>query len=201
MLDPLKVAIDHNLVVFTLATYVVGTLVLIGYFLLRTPLLQRIGMILACLACAMQFVELGARWNMTGVWPLTNLYGSLSLFSAMGVLIFIACLLLAKPLLDLAYYPMQLQVIDAVSRLEGRNEYAYIFNHEFGLFLGRFLGCGLFLGIAYGWSGNAALKYALPVIALLQLLSIGVAGQISRDLDKAGNTSSAVRFAASASEA
>jgi YQGE family putative transporter len=123
------------------------------------------------------------------------------LFNAMGVLIFIACLLLAKPLLDLAYYPMQLQVIDAVSRLEGRNEYAYIFNHEFGLFLGRFLGCGLFLGIAYGWSGNAALKYALPVIALLQLLSIGVAGQISRDLDKAGNTSSAVRFAASASEA
>jgi len=67
------------------------------------------------------------------------------LFNAVGVLIFIACLLLAKPLLDLAYYPIQLQVIDAVSRLEGRNEYAYIFNHEFGLFLGRFLGCGLFL--------------------------------------------------------
>jgi cytochrome c-type biogenesis protein CcsB len=89
MLDPLKVAIDHNLVVLTLAAYVVGTLVLIGYFLLRTPLLQRIGMILACLACAMQFVELGTRWNMTGVWPLTNLYGSLSLFSGLGVLIYI----------------------------------------------------------------------------------------------------------------
>jgi cytochrome c-type biogenesis protein CcsB len=89
MLDPLKVAIDHNLVVLTLATYVVGTLVLIAYFLLRTPLLQRIGMILACLACAMQFVELGTRWNMTGVWPLTNLYGSLSLFSGLGVLIYI----------------------------------------------------------------------------------------------------------------
>ena len=40
MLDPLKVAIDHNLVVLGLATYVVGTLVLIGYFLLRTPLLN-----------------------------------------------------------------------------------------------------------------------------------------------------------------
>jgi YQGE family putative transporter len=88
------------------------------------------------------------------------------LFNAVGVLIFMGCLLLAKPLLDLAYYPIQFQVIDAVSRLESRNEYAYIFNHEIGLFAGRCLGCGLFLGIAYGWSGNAALKYALPVIAL-----------------------------------
>src|ERR1035438_8640105 len=47
------------------------------------------------------------------------------LFNAVGVLIFIACLLLAKPLLDLAYYPIQLQVIDVVSRLERRNEYTY----------------------------------------------------------------------------
>src|ERR1700735_29687 len=89
MLDPLKVAIDHNLVVVTLALYVVGTLVLIGYFLLRTPVLQRAGMILAGMACLLQFIELGTRWNMTGVWPLTNLYGSLSLFSGLGVLIYI----------------------------------------------------------------------------------------------------------------
>lgn len=112
------------------------------------------------------------------------------LFNAVGVLIFLGCLLLAKPLLDLAYYPIQLRVIDEVSRLEGRNEYAYIFNHEFGLFAGRCLGCGLFLGIAYGWSGNAALKYALPVIALLQLLSIRVAGQIFRGLAAAGSSTS-----------
>ena len=123
------------------------------------------------------------------------------LFNAVGVLIFIACLILAKPLLDLAYYPIQLQVIDAVTRLEGRNEYAYIFNHEFGLFTGRCLGCGLFLGIAYGWSGNAALKYALPVIALLQLLSIRVAGQISRGLDAASSTSPAASFTGHAMEA
>jgi MFS transporter, YQGE family, putative transporter len=123
------------------------------------------------------------------------------LFNAVGVLIFIACLLLAKPLLDLAYYPIQLQVIDVVSRLEERNEYAYIFNHEFGLFTGRCLGCGLFLAIAYGWSGNAALKYALPVIALLQLLSIRVAGQIFRGLAAAGTTSAAARFTGLTSEA
>jgi YQGE family putative transporter len=123
------------------------------------------------------------------------------LFNAVGVLIFIACLLLAKPLLDLAYYPIQLQVIDAVSRLEERSEYTYIFNHEFGLFTGRCLGCGLFLAIAYGWSGNAALKYALPVIALLQLLSIRVAGQIFRGLAAAGTTSTAASFTGLTSEA
>ena len=123
------------------------------------------------------------------------------LFNAAGVLVFIGCLILAKPLLDLAYYPIQFQVIDAVSRMESRNEYAYIFNHEIGLFAGRCLGCGLFLAIAYGWSGNAALKYALPVIALLQLLSIRVAGQISRGLDAASKTSPAASFTGHTSEA
>ena len=89
MLDPLKVAIDHQLVVVVLTAYVVATLAFIGYFLFRSALWRQAGIGLAILACAMQFVELGTRWNMTGVWPLTNLYGSLSLFSALGVLIFL----------------------------------------------------------------------------------------------------------------
>ena len=97
-----------------------------------------------------------------------------ALFNATGVLIFMACLLLAKPLLDIAYYPIQMLVIDIVSRIEGRNQYAYIFNCEFALFLGRFLGCGLFIALAHFVSDVAALKYALPVIAAIQLLSIGV---------------------------
>jgi hypothetical protein len=59
------------------------------------------------------------------------------------------------------------------------------------LFAGRCLGCGLFLAIAYGWSGNAALKYALPMIVLLQLLSIRVTGQITRDLEAANNPAAA----------
>jgi|ERR1035437_667897 YQGE family putative transporter len=104
-------------------------------------------------------------------------------FNAVGVLIFIGCLVLAKPLLDLAYNPIEFQVVDVVSRKEGRNEYAYLFNHEIGLFTGRCLGCALFLAIAHWWSGVAALKYALPVVALLQLFSIWVAGQISRSLE------------------
>ena len=123
------------------------------------------------------------------------------LFNAIGVLVFLACLLLAKPMLDLAYYPIQLQVVDVVAHIEGRNQYTYIFNHEFGLFAGRCLGCGLFLGIASWGSGIAALKYALPVIALLQLLSIRVAGQIFRGLAAAGTTSADESFTGLTSEA
>jgi hypothetical protein len=51
---------------------------------------KRIGAVLAVLGGVAGFAELGTRWWMTGVWPLTNLYGSLSLFAAMGVLIFCA---------------------------------------------------------------------------------------------------------------
>lgn len=89
MLDPVKVAIDHNLVVLGLTSYVVATLVLIAYFLFRSSITKTLGIWLSAFACALQFVELGTRWYMTGVWPLTNLYGSLSLFSALGVLMFI----------------------------------------------------------------------------------------------------------------
>jgi YQGE family putative transporter len=104
-------------------------------------------------------------------------------FNAAGVLVFIGCLALAKPMLDLAYNPIELQVIDTVARLEQRSEYAYLFNHEFALFTGRLLGCVLFLAIAKWGSEIAALKYALPVIAALQLLSIPVAARISRDME------------------
>jgi YQGE family putative transporter len=104
------------------------------------------------------------------------------LFNALGVLVFIACLVLAKPMLDLAYNPIELQVVDAVARIEARGEYAYFFNHEFALFIGRALGCALFLAINYCASSTAALKYAMPIIALIQLYSIRVAAKISREL-------------------
>jgi YQGE family putative transporter len=108
------------------------------------------------------------------------------LFNAAGALIFVGCLILAKPLLDLAYNPIEFEVIETVAELELRSEYAYLFNHEFGLFVGRSIGCLLFLAIVHWGSGVAALRYALPVVALLQLLSIRVAGQIARSLVRIG---------------
>jgi len=80
--------LDQILLAIAIAAYVAGALALIAYFLTRNEGLRRIGIPLAIVGCAAQFAELGTRWAISGIWPLTNLYGSLSLFSAMGVLIF-----------------------------------------------------------------------------------------------------------------
>ena len=60
------------------------------------------------------------------------------LFNAVGVFLFMACLLLGRPLHDIAYFPIQMQVIDTVSAIEHRNKFAYIFSQEFGFYIGRF---------------------------------------------------------------
>ncbi|MBV8074491.1 MAG: c-type cytochrome biogenesis protein CcsB [Candidatus Eremiobacteraeota bacterium] len=80
--------LDQILLAVALAGYVAGALALIAYFLSRSEALARVGIPLAIAGCIAQFAELGTRWAVSGIWPLTNLYGSLSLFSAMGVLIF-----------------------------------------------------------------------------------------------------------------
>jgi YQGE family putative transporter len=100
------------------------------------------------------------------------------LFNQTGVVIFILLLLIAKPLMDLAYFPIQFKVIDIVSKIERRTEFAYILNHEAGLYAGRFLGAGTFLVLAYTISTEIALRYAIIIIAVLQLGSIFVAKKI-----------------------
>jgi cytochrome c-type biogenesis protein CcsB len=88
-MDPFRQSIDQVLLVVGIAAYVTGAFALFGYFLMRTPILRTLGVPLALIGALSQFAELGARWWMTGVWPLTNLYGSLSLFSAFAVTIFL----------------------------------------------------------------------------------------------------------------
>lgn len=100
------------------------------------------------------------------------------LFNQTGVILFILLLLIAKPLMDLAYFPIQFKVIDIVSKIEKRGEFAYILNHEAGLFVGRFLGAGTFLVLAYAISTEIALRYAIVIVAILQLGSIFVAKNI-----------------------
>jgi MFS transporter, YQGE family, putative transporter len=100
------------------------------------------------------------------------------LFNALGVILFMLFLLVAKPLLDMAYFPIQFRVIDIVSKIERRGEFAYILNHESGLYVGRFLGAGTFLLLAYSISTEIALRYAIIIIAVLQLYSIAVASKI-----------------------
>ena len=100
------------------------------------------------------------------------------LYSAFGVVVFVLCKVLFTPLHDIAYFPTQMRVIDIVSKIEKRNEFAYIFNHEFGLYVGRFFGLGLFIVLATYVSEEFALKYALVIIAILQMASIPMAKHI-----------------------
>jgi len=106
---------------------------------------------------------------------------NMALYNAIGVIIFVACLVFARPLLDLAYFPIQLGVIECVATKEKRVHFAYIFNHEIGLYIGRVIGCGLFIIIARNVSEEAALRYALLGVAALQFCSIWVARSIMND--------------------
>ncbi len=109
------------------------------------------------------------------------------LFSAIGVIVFVLCKVLFQPLHDIAYFPIQMRVIDVVSKIENRNEFAYIFNHEFGLYIGRFIGLGLFIVLATYVSETFALKYSLIVIAVLQIASIPLAKHIVNEANKLSN--------------
>jgi len=108
----------------------------------------------------------------------TGSFINAGLYSSLGVILFMLCLVMARPLLDVAYFPIQLKVIDTVAAIEKRNQFTYILNHELGLYLGRLIGCGLFILMASYIGEDFALKYALVIIGLLQLLSIFVAKNI-----------------------
>jgi len=111
------------------------------------------------------------------------------MFDAVGVIIFVFLLLVARPILDIAYFPIQLKVIDVLSKLENRNEFSYILNHEFGLFVGRFFGAGTFLAIAFYLDADIALRYALLIIGTIQLLSIVIAKQLLKQQNTLENES------------
>ena len=100
------------------------------------------------------------------------------LYNQAGVILFMLFLLLAKPLMDLAYYPIQYQVINVVGKKENRADYAYILNHEAGLYGGRLIGAGTFLMLAYMFSTEVALRYAVLIVAVIQLSSIWFAKNI-----------------------
>lgn len=103
------------------------------------------------------------------------------MFSATGVIIFVVCKIFFQPLHDLAYFPIMMRTINVVATKEKRNEYAYIMNHEIGLFIGRAIGLTLFILLATYVSETVALKYALVIVAAIQLLSIPLAKSITRE--------------------
>lgn len=100
--------------------------------------------------------------------------------SMIGVIVFVLCMVFFQPLHDLAYFPIMMKVIDVVSKRENRNNYAYILNHEFGLYAGRVVGLGLFIFLALYISETFALRYSLIIVALVQMLSIPLAKNIMK---------------------
>ena len=81
--------VDEILLVIAIASYIIGALALFGFFLSRVPFLRNFGATLAIIGAVAQFAQLVARYEISHIWPLLNLYGSLSLFSAMSVAIFV----------------------------------------------------------------------------------------------------------------
>ena len=75
--------------IVALACYILGALALLVYFFSREEWLKNLGAPLAIAGCLAQFAQLIVRFELTHIWPLLNLYGSLSLFAAMSVAIFI----------------------------------------------------------------------------------------------------------------
>ena len=93
------------------------------------------------------------------------------LFDRLGVLLFLLLMVLGRPLGDIAYFTIQMSVIDTVSAIERRNQYAYIVNQEVGFFAGRILGCGLFILLAWCVSNAFALRYA-PAVGCVHTIAV-----------------------------
>jgi YQGE family putative transporter len=117
---------------------------------------------------------LAASWSLFALGALANA----ALFDSLGVLLFLLLLALGRPLADIAYFTIQMLVIDTVAAIEHRNKYSYIFSQEFGFYIGRVTGCGLFILLAYEISNTFALRYALLIIGLVQLLALPLASSI-----------------------
>ncbi|MBC5803113.1 MAG: cytochrome c biogenesis protein CcsA, partial [Candidatus Eremiobacteraeota bacterium] len=81
---------DQLLIIVAISAYIVGTLAFLTHLLSRDRVTKTIGIPFAFLGCGVQFAELVYRYQNSHIWPLTNLYGSLSLFAAMSVAIFIS---------------------------------------------------------------------------------------------------------------
>lgn len=80
---------DVVLMELALCAYAIGAVALVAYLFSRADWLRNFGASLAVAGCAAQFAQLFARYQETHIWPLLNLYGSLSLFAATAVAIFI----------------------------------------------------------------------------------------------------------------
>jgi YQGE family putative transporter len=93
-----------------------------------------------------------------------------------SVLVFMACQILAQPMLDLSYNPILLGVLDAVAGDGTESRYAFIVSHELGIFVGRIIGAAAFIALACAASGEEAFRFALALLSAVHLFCWPVAG-------------------------
>jgi cytochrome c-type biogenesis protein CcsB len=80
---------DQYLTLSAVSAYIAGAIALFIYMGVGERWAKAIGTACAFIGCGIQFFELAYRYQTSHIWPLTNLYGSLSLFAAMSVAIFL----------------------------------------------------------------------------------------------------------------
>jgi YQGE family putative transporter len=107
-----------------------------------------------------------------------------TLYSVLGVIIYNILQFIAKPLHDVSYFPTEFRVIDIVSKKENRNEFSYIINHEFTLFVGRVSAILIVLFLAYKVNADFALRFGLFFIAIVMFFSIFLGRNIIHACEK-----------------
>ena len=100
------------------------------------------------------------------------------LFSAVGVLAFMACQIISSALIECSFSPVIMLVIDLLSKKEQRNKFAYLLNNEFAIYVGRLTGGLLFIGAAIYVSDVFALRYVLLLVAVIQFCSYFLCKQV-----------------------
>jgi YQGE family putative transporter len=91
----------------------------------------------------------------------------------------IMVLLFCGPLLDMSYTTLFLRAADKVAEEEGRNSYTYIFVQEVFFYGGRLVTMGIFF-CALHFSEEKIMTIAIPLLTLLNLLSIPIAWSLSK---------------------
>lgn len=93
------------------------------------------------------------------------------LFNAAGVSLFMVCMLLGRPLIEVGGNPIMNRIIDILAQNTGLSPFAFFLNAEWCYFVGRLLGGTIFILVATGVSEDAALRYTLAGVAGLQMMA------------------------------
>jgi YQGE family putative transporter len=106
------------------------------------------------------------------------------LYSFAGVIIFQICLILSKPLQEMAFRSTLMRSVDYASALENRDEYTYLFDNELVRMFGRLTGAGVFMLLYFKGSEEMALRVALILVSIVLANTIWLSKILNTGNDK-----------------